>query len=90
MYTFDLRTGRVFIDHEKCAACTTLACVKACSRYGSSILKAEGGKPVLAIPPEETGRRDIECLACEIACYFHGQRAITISLPMAGPGENTR
>jgi Fe-S-cluster-containing hydrogenase component 2 len=87
MYTFELRTGKVSIDHSKCAGCTTLACVEACRRYGSAVLKAEAGKPVLAIPRDETGRRDIECLACEIACYLRGRQAITISLPIAGLEE---
>ena len=84
MYTFDVRTGQISIDHEKCLDCTSLACVAACTRYGSRILKGEGGKPVLAITPEETVRRDIECLACELACYLHGQQALTISLPIVG------
>jgi len=87
MYTFKLRTGQVSIDHSKCASCATLACVQACRRYGSAVLKVELGKPVLAIPGDETGRRDIECLACEIACYLRGRQAITISLPIAGLEE---
>jgi hypothetical protein len=90
MYCFETRTGRVCIDHEKCEGCRTLACVKACSLYGSGILRAQAGKLVLSIPLEETRRRGTECLACEIECYFHGQQAITISLPMVGPEENGR
>ena len=84
MYNFELRTGRISIDHQRCHDCTSLACVAACSLYGSRILKAEGGKPVLAIAVEETTRRDIECLACELACYLRGRHALTISLPIVG------
>jgi len=89
-YSFEARTGRVSIDQGKCDGCTTFACVKACSLYGSGILRVEGGKPVLAIPREETKRRCIECLACEIDCYFQGKQAITISLPIAGLEEFRR
>jgi Fe-S-cluster-containing hydrogenase component 2 len=87
MYTFELRTGHISIDHTRCIGCTTLACVEACRRYGSAVLKAEAGRPVLAIPRHETKRRDIECLACEIACCLRGHQAITISLPIAGLEE---
>jgi len=87
MYCFETRTGRVCIDHEKCQGCGSLACVKACSLYGSGILRAQAGKPVLAIPVQETRRRSTECLACEIECYFHGQQAIVISLPIVGLEE---
>jgi Fe-S-cluster-containing hydrogenase component 2 len=87
MYHFELRTGRVTIDHTRCVGCATLACIWACRRYGSAVLRAEKGRPVLAIPPQETVRRDVECLACEIACHLRGQQAITISLPIAGLEE---
>lgn len=98
IYTFESRTGRVSIDHGKCDGCTSFACVKACSLYGSGILRVEGSKPVLpvladrpgGIPPEETTRRCTECLACEIDCYFQGQQAITITLPIAGLEEFRR
>ena len=87
MYCFETRTGQVCIDHKKCEGCRTLACVKACSVYGSGILRAQAGKPVLSIPLEETRRRGTECLACEIECYSHGQQAIVISLPVTGLEE---
>ncbi|MBI5956474.1 MAG: hypothetical protein HY871_05680 [Chloroflexi bacterium] len=90
MYSFEARTGRVSIDHEKCLGCMTFACAKACSLYGSGILRVEKGKPVLNIPLEEAKRRCIECLACEIDCSLQGQQAITISLPIAGLAEYRR
>ncbi len=90
MYSFEVRTGMVFIDHRKCEGCESLACVEACSCYGSGILKAEDGKPVLTVPRPEAKRRDIECLACEIECHFRGQQAIAISLPIAGLEEYRR
>ena len=90
MYTFEFRTGRVSIDHAKCDGCTSFACVKACSLYGSGILAMEKGTPVLAIPAEDAKRRCTECLACEMSCHLHGQDAITISLPIAGLDEYRR
>jgi len=90
MYAFEFRTGRVSIDSAKCAGCPTFACVKACSLYGSGILRVEGGRPALSIPLEETRRRCLECLACEVGCWLQGRQAVTISLPMAGLEEYRR
>ena len=90
MYTFEFRTGQVSIDHAKCDGCTTFACARACSLYGSGILRIEKGRPVLAVSPGEAKRRCTECLACEISCHFHGRQAITISLPIAGLEEHRR
>ena len=90
MYEFEFRTGKVSIDYERCDGCTSLevetafACVKACSLYGRNVLRVQGGKPVLAVSPEEARRLCIECLACEQECYFKGQQALTIVLPLAG------
>jgi Fe-S-cluster-containing hydrogenase component 2 len=90
MYSFETRTGRVSIDHSRCDGCKTLACVKACSLYGAGILRVEKGKPVLSVSLDEAKRRDNECLACEMDCHFHGQRAIVISLPIEGLSELRR
>lgn len=90
MYKFEFRTGKVSIDHGKCTNCTTYACVKACSLYGSGILRVEEGKPVLAIGADEAKRLCIECLACEHDCLFEGQKAITIVLPIPGLDELRR
>lgn len=87
MYEFEFRTGKVCIDHGKCTNCTTYACVKACSLYGSGILRVQERKPVLAIGADEAKRLCIECLACEYDCLFEGQKAITIVLPIPGLDE---
>ena len=36
---------------------------------------------------EEVLRLGTECLACEVACTFHGNKAITIDVPVAGLPE---
>jgi succinyl-CoA synthetase beta subunit len=84
-YAFDTLTGRLSIDHEKCAACRTRGCIEACA---AKILKLEDEKPVLAIPADEAKRgKCTECLACEIFCTFHEQDAIVIHLPIPGLKE---
>ncbi len=87
MYKFEFRTGKVAIDHDRCSGCTTYACAKACSLYGRRILRIQGGKPVLSVSPEEAKRLCIECLGCEHDCYFRGQKAVTITLPIPGLEE---
>ncbi|MDH7511945.1 MAG: acetate--CoA ligase family protein [Clostridiales bacterium] len=84
-YVFDTLTGRLSIDHGKCAACKTKGCIEACA---AKILKLEEGKPVLAMPVEDVRRgKCTECLACEIFCTFHEQDAIVIHLPIPGLKE---
>jgi len=79
-YGFDTMTGRLDIEHEKCAACKDKPCVDSCT---ANVLKFDNGKPILSIPPEEAKRgKCTECLACELACTFHGNRAISIDLPL--------
>lgn len=82
MYEFEFRTGKVSINRGKCPICTTHACVKACSLYGSGILEVWEGKPQLTLGAEEAKRLCIECLACEFDCLFDGEGAITIDLPI--------
>jgi len=84
-YAFNTLTGRLSIDHRKCAACRTKGCVGAC---GPKILKLEAEKPVLAIPVEDARKgKCTECLACEIFCTYHEQKAIFIHLPIPGLKE---
>jgi len=84
-YAFDTLTGRLSIDHQKCAACRTKGCVGACA---PKILKLEAEKPVLAIPAEDARKgKCTECLACEIFCTYHEQKAIFIHLPIPGLKE---
>ena len=88
VYHFETLTGMLYIRHEKCETCPEKPCVDSCS---AEILKFDGGKPVLAIAPEEAKRgRCTECLACELACEFHGNKAIFIDLPIPGLVEAMR
>ncbi len=84
-YSFKTLTGKVSIDHRACANCTTQACVPACTY---EVLKIRDGKPVLAISEEDAGKgKCTECLACELACFLHGEKAIHIYLPIPGLKE---
>jgi len=84
-YAFETMTGRLSIDHSRCAACRTRGCVEACA---PRILKLEEDKPVLAIAAEKAKKgKCTECLACEIYCRFHEREAITIDLPIPGLKE---
>ncbi len=80
---FDTITGRLYIEHERCKACVDKPCVDSCT---AKILKFdEDGKPVLNITPQEAKKgRCTECLACELVCQFHGNKAIFIDLPIPG------
>ena len=80
MYTFRFRTGKVTIDHEKCAKCTNYACIKADSLFGTGVLRIQNGKPVLATSLEDAQRICNECLACEIYCKFYAREALQINL----------
>ncbi|MCD6454948.1 MAG: acetate--CoA ligase family protein [Candidatus Aminicenantes bacterium] len=85
VYSFNTLTGKVFIDHSACAKCERKVCVDACS-YG--VLKFENGRPVLAIAEEDAGKgKCTECLACELACFLEGKKAIHIELPIPGLKE---
>ena len=84
-YNFATLTGKIHIDHPKCASCATKGCVPAC---GPKILKLENDRPVLAISAEEARKgKCTECLACEIFCKYHEQDAILIDLPIPGLAE---
>ena len=87
-YHFETLTGTLYVRHEECEICTDKPCVSSCT---AGILKFDGGKPILSITPEEAKRgRCTECLACELACEFHGNRAIFIDLPIPGLEEAMR
>jgi succinyl-CoA synthetase beta subunit len=84
-YQFDIRTGQIIYDHALCAKCETKICVQVCV---PQILKLEKDVPVLAIPREEAKRGGcIECLACEVECWFHGNNGARIMLPIEGLEE---
>ena len=84
-YEFATITGKVRIDHTRCADCAGKPCVEACT---PKVLKIEEGRPVLAISPLDASKgKCTECLACELACEFHGKSALYIDLPIHGLDE---
>lgn len=82
-YAFDTVTnGKVILDHAACRACESKACVESCV---PRILRLEASVPVLNIDPAEAKKGGCtECLACEIECYFEGNRGGRVLLPIAG------
>jgi ferredoxin-like protein FixX len=83
-YTFETVTGgTVTFDHAVCATCKSKVCVKEC--VAQILALNEEGCPVLNITPEEAkGGRCIECLACDVACYFQGAGGGYVELPIQG------
>jgi ferredoxin-like protein FixX len=87
LYTFETVTGgTVTYDHAVCATCESKICVKEC--VAQILTLNEEGCPVLNITPEEAKKgRCIECLACDVACYFQGAGGGYVDLPIPGLGE---
>jgi len=84
-YCFETPTGSIDIDHELCSRCESYACVEACV---PSILEIREGRPFLNIDRERAKRGGcIECLACELECFFRGAKAVRIELPIDGLEE---
>lgn len=78
----------VKIDTSKCDRCETKACAAACKKYARGILQIVEGKPSVAhLSADEALRLGTECLACEIACKFDGNKALTIDVPIEGIDE---
>ena len=86
-YTFETVTGgAVTLDHAVCATCESKVCVKEC--VPQILTLNEEGCPVLNITLEEAQKgRCIECLACDVACYFQGAGGGYVELPIPGLGE---
>ena len=82
VYEFSFATGKVNIDYEKCRDCESYACVKACSLFGRAILRVEDGKPVLV--SENSNKRCIEDLTCELYCQTYGNRGLKMVLDTFG------
>ena len=80
-YAFQILTGRISIDHAVCKGCETRPCIPACA---PKILEDRQGKAILREPADESAHRCTECLACELACFEIGKRAIEIELPIEG------
>ena len=80
MYEFKTVTGKITIDYSKCENCEEKPCVESCI---PQILSFKDDKPVLGIEEKEAAAgRCIECLACELACAFHGNKGLHIYLPL--------
>ena len=84
LYQFQTVTGgTITYDHNVCATCESKVCVQECARQILS-LNAEG-LPELNITREEAQKgRCVECLACEVDCFFKGAGGGKIELPIPG------
>jgi succinyl-CoA synthetase beta subunit len=82
VYRFETVTGgTVTYDHAVCATCENKICVKECARQILSL--NDGGLPELNITREEAKKgRCVECLACEVDCFFKGAGGGRIALPI--------
>ncbi|MDD3825160.1 MAG: acetate--CoA ligase family protein [Anaerolineae bacterium] len=87
LYQFETVTGgTVTYDHAVCATCETKACIQEC--VPKILTCNEEGLPVLNITAEEARKgRCIECLACEVDCFFRGAGGGHIVLPIPGLDE---
>ena len=75
----------VTFDHAVCRTCESKVCIEDCARH---ILKLEDGVPVLNITREEAKKgRCVECLACEVECFFQGAGGGHVDLPIPGLDE---
>ena len=74
--------GTVLLDHAACRHCETHICIETCV---PEILVLKDGLPVLNISAEEAQKGGcIECLACQVECYFGGNRGGYVDLPIPG------
>jgi succinyl-CoA synthetase beta subunit len=89
-YTFETVTGGIVTyDHAVCATCESKVCVEEC--VPQILTLNEEGCPVLNITSEEAQKgRCIECLACDVACYFRGAGGGYVELPIPGLEEYRR
>lgn len=82
-YTFETVTGgTITLDHARCRECANKVCIERCQ---PQILALQDDVPVLAITREEAQRGGcVECLACEVDCYFEGNGGGVVHLPIDG------
>jgi len=82
-YRFDTVTGgKVILDHAACQDCSSKICIQTCV---PSILHLENGLPVLNITRDQAKKGACtECLACEVECFFEGNRGGQVILPIPG------
>ncbi len=80
-YTFATRTGAIAYDHAVCATCESKACVAACAQ---GLLSTADGLPILNISLDDAHRgRCIECVACEVECWYQGAGGARIHFPVS-------
>nr|HID12865.1 succinyl-CoA synthetase subunit beta [Anaerolineae bacterium] len=86
-YTFETVTGgTVTFDHAVCVTCEHKVCVEEC--VPQILTLNEEDCPVLNITPEEAKKgRCVECLACDVECYFQGAGGGYVELPILGLEE---
>jgi succinyl-CoA synthetase beta subunit len=83
-YRFQTVTGgTITFDHAQCANCRSKVCIEECARQILSL--NDEGLPILNISHEEASKgRCVECLACEVDCFFEGAGGGGIDLPIPG------
>ncbi len=84
VYQFETVTGgTITYDHSVCLTCANKVCVSECARQILTL--NDEGLPVLNITKEEAKKgRCVECLACEVDCFFRGAGGGRIELPIPG------
>ena len=86
----NFRTGKITIDDKRCVGCETHACISACARFGTNLLKLDKGHVELVYSEEETGRRCTEDMTCQIYCEREGNGALVLKLDSFGLDEYRR
>jgi succinyl-CoA synthetase beta subunit len=82
-YEFETVTGgRISLDHTLCRKCESKVCIERCV---PGILQLEDDVPTLTISREDAAKGGCtECLACQIECYYDGNKGGYIELPIPG------
>jgi hypothetical protein len=78
--------GTIAIDLALCSKCDSRGCIQVCQSQGGPLqLDDETGRPGLhfSLADIERGKCN-ECLGCELECELTGQKALRITLPIAG------
>ena len=76
---FPINGGVVWIDDDLDAAATAFVV-----EQSGGLLRADGGRPVLAVSADEAAGKDSELIALEIECRRAGRPAVFVDLPIEG------
>jgi hypothetical protein len=83
-YSFEIRGGRVWIDHAHCDLGASTIAIE----HAQGLLDHDdGGRPVLAVPPEDVAGKDSELIALEIECHRAGRPVVFVDLELPGFDE---